>query len=395
MPASDPVPITEKDHRLLFISLYVAVFSTTLGIGIVIPLLPRFAETLGASGFGIGMIFSSFALSRALAMPFFGRYSDACGRRQFIITGLLLFAVFSLLYVPAGSVLELSGIRFLQGIASAMVFPIAMAYIGDIAPPGMEGRYLGTFTSSIFLGMGLGPFLGGIVTDIAGMDMAFISMAALTGVALLTCFFFLPGYQGSRKEQTSILHLLIHPGLRIPLLYQLMNAFANGTFMVFLPVIAAHVGNLSAGETGLVISVSVLSTAFLQRVCGRLADRFDKYLLIAAGCITVAIALALVPGFEGLWSYLFFALLMGIGGGISVPAMYALVTITGRDVGQGAAMGTINMVMSMGMIISPVVCGLFMDQIGISSVFYLSAVIVLVVTPVFLSKASFFPSTSR
>jgi len=175
----------------------------------------------------------------------------------------------------------------------------------------------------------------------------------------------------------------------------MMNAFANGTFMVFLPVIAAHVGNLSAGETGLVISVSVLSTALLQRVCTRLADRFDKYLLIATGCLTVAVALALVPGFEGLWSYLFFALLMGIGGGISVPAMYALVTIAGRDVGQGAAMGTINMVMSMGMIISPVVCGLFMDQTGISSVFYLSAVIVLVVTPVFLSKASFFPSQRR
>lgn len=395
MPASDPVLITETDRRLLFISLYVAVFSTMLGIGIVIPLLPRFAETLGASGFGIGMIFSSFALSRAFAMPFFGRYSDICGRRQFIIIGLLLYAIFSLLYVPAGSVLELSGIRFLQGIASAMVFPIAMAYIGDIAPPGMEGRYLGTFTSSLFLGMGLGPFLGGIVTDIAGMDTAFICMGALTGVALLTCIFFLPGYQGSRKEQSSILHLLIHPGLRIPLLYQMMNAFANGTFMVFLPVIAAHVGNLSTGETGLVISVSVLSTALLQRVCGRLADRFDKYLLIATGCLTVAVALALVPGFEGLWSYLFFALLMGIGGGISVPAMYALVTIAGRDVGQGAAMGTINMVMSMGMIISPVVCGLFMDQTGISSVFYLSAVIVLVVTPVFLSKASFFPSQRR
>ncbi|WP_373839779.1 MFS transporter [Methanospirillum sp.] len=393
--SNDPAMMTEKDNRLLFTSLYVAVFSTMLGIGIVVPLLPKFAETLGASGFGIGMIFSSFALSRAITMPFFGRYSDVFGRRRFIITGLFLYAIFSLLYIPAGSVLELSVIRFLQGVASAMVFPIAMAYIGDIAPPGMEGRYLGTFTSSLHLGMGFGPFIGGFVTDIADMEMAFICMAALTGVALITSFLFLPDYRGKQIVQTSLFHLLIHPGLRMPILYQMMNAFANGTFMVFLPVIAAHVGNLSPGETGLVISLSVLSTAFLQKVCGGLADRFNKYLLIATGCITVAIALALVPGFEGLSSYLIFALLMGIGGGISLPAMYALVAITGREVGQGAAMGTINMVMSLGMIISPMVCGLFMDQIGISSVFFVSATIVLITTPVFLSKVPLFTSRNR
>lgn len=389
MQISDPVLTERRDHRLLFTSLYVAVFTTMLGIGIVIPLLPRFAETLGASGFGIGMIFSSFAVSRAIAMPFFGRFSDTQGRRQIIIIGLFVYALFSLLYVPANSVLELSGIRFLQGVASAMVFPVAMAYIGDIAPAGMEGRYLGTFTSSLFLGMGFGPFLGGIVTDLAGMDMAFICMAGLTGVALITCLVFLPDYRGTRKEQTPIMNLVTHPGLRIPLLYQLMNAFANGTFMVFLPVIAAHIGNLSVGETGMVISVSVLSTALLQRVCGRLADRFDKYVLITVGCIIVALALALVPGFEGLWNYMLFALIMGIGGGISVPAMYALVTITGRDVGQGAAMGTVNMVMSIGMIISPLLCGMIMDNAGITAVFYLSAVIVLISTPVYLSKTRF------
>ncbi|HOL40890.1 MFS transporter [Methanospirillum sp.] len=394
MHPCNTVQITDADRRFLFISLYVAVFSTMLGIGIVIPLLPRFAETLGASGFGIGIIFSSFAVSRALAMPFFGRYSDVCGRRQIMTTGLFLYTVFSLLYIPAGSVLALSGVRFLQGIASAMVFPIAMAYIGDIAPPGMEGRYLGTFTSSLFLGMGLGPFLGGIITDLAGMDMAFVCMALLTGLALLTCLLYLPWYPGRRREQTPVFHLLIHPGLRIPILYQLMNAFANGTFMVFLPVIAAHIGNLSVGETGLVISVSVLSSAFLQKICGSLADRFDKYLLIAGGSMILAIALILVPGFHGLWAYLLFALLMGIGGGISVPAMYALVTITGREVGQGAAMGTINMFMSIGMILSPLVCGVCMDQMGISSAFSISAIIVLLATPVFISKSSLFLHSS-
>ena len=390
MDTSDPFLNEKRDRRLIFTSLYASVFSTMLGIGIVIPLLPRFAETLGASGLGIGMIFSSFAVSRAIAMPFFGKFSDLKGRRTIIIMGLFLYMIFSLFYIPAASVWELSAIRFFQGIASAMVFPIAMAYIGDIAPRGKEGTCLGSFTSSLFLGMGFGPFLGGILTDYAGMDTAFIVMAALTGVALITCIIFLPDHPGHGKKQESMVRLLLHKGLRIPLLYQMMNAFANGTFMVFLPVIAAHIGNLTPGETGFVISLSILSTAVLQRVCGSLADRFDKYLLIATGCLIVASALALVPGFQGLYAYMLFALLMGIGGGISVPAMYALVTITGRDIGHGAAMGTVNMVMSGGMILSPLICGMFMDVMGIGSVFLLSAAIVLVSTPVYLSRISYF-----
>lgn len=373
---------TLKDYPAVFTSLYAAVFSTMLGIGIVIPLLPRYAEMLGATGFGIGLIFSSFALSRAIAMPYFGRLSDTRGRRGIIITGLLFYSVFSLLYLPADSVLELSAIRFLQGISSAMVFPIAMAYIGDTAPKGAEGKYLGTFTSSMFLGMGIGPLLGGVLTDLAGMDSAFIGMGVLGLIALVTCFIFLPEQRGTVKSSTPIMHLIHHPGLRVPIIYQLVNAFANGTFMVFIPVIAAHVGDLTAGETGMVISISVLSTAVLQRSCGRLADRYNKYSLIAIGCLFIAVALFLVPDFHGIWAYTIFALLMGTGGGIAVPAMYALVTITGREVGQGAAMSVINTVMSFGMILSPLICGTIMDRSGIVTVFYLSAVIVLLAAPV-------------
>lgn len=369
---------------MIFTSLYAAIFSTMLGIGIVVPLLPRYAQMLGASGLGIGMIFSSFALSRAISMPIFGRFSDTKGRRKIIITGLFTYLVFSLFYVPADSVFELSIIRFLQGVSSAMVFPVAIAYIGDIAPHGKEGTCLGSFTSSIFLGMGFGPLLGGILTDYAGMNIAFIVMAGMAGVALITCILFLPDYPGTVKKPKPFFSLIIHPGMRIPFLYQLMNAFANGTFMVFIPIIAAHIGNLTPGETGLVISVSVLSTAILQRTCGSLADRFNKYLLITIGCVIVAIALAMIPSFEGLYAYILFALIMGTGGGISIPAMYALVTIAGRELGQGSAMGMINMIMSFGMIISPLICGMIMDLADISIVFYVSAVIVFISTPVYL-----------
>jgi MFS family permease len=376
--------ICNRENYRIFSSLYGAVFTTMIGIGIVIPLLPGYAQNLGASGIYIGLIFSSFALSRALFMPVFGRLSDNRGRRALIIAGLCGFVILSVLYIIADSLTILIIIRFLHGIMSAMVFPIALAYIGDISPSGHEGRFMGSFTSSMYLGLGIGPLIGGVVTDMFGIDATFLAMAALSSIALITCFYLLPDRRGQVTRSPPMLSLFFHPDLRGPILYQFINAFANGTFMVFLPVIAAHIGNLSVSETGIIISVSILSTALLQRVLGRMADQFNKFYLIALGTTLVAIALALVPGFHGFYPYLFYALVMGVGGGISVPAMFALVTIKGRETGQGSAMGIVNMVMSMGMILSPLICGWIMDISDITAVFFISAGIVILGAPLFL-----------
>ena len=75
---------------------------------------------------------------------------------------------------------------------------------------------------------------------------------------------------------------------------------------------------------------------------------------------------------------------MGAGGGLSAPAMFALVTITGRETGQGSAMGIVNMTMSLGMILSPLICGWIMDMQDVKTVFSISALIVFIVIPVFL-----------
>jgi len=97
--------------RTLFI-LYLTGFTTMLGIGIITPVLPIYAQMIGATGFWIGAIFSVFALSRTIFMPFVGRLSDAGGRRKFILLGLAGYAFFSALYVPADNVLILTIVRF-------------------------------------------------------------------------------------------------------------------------------------------------------------------------------------------------------------------------------------------------------------------------------------------
>ncbi len=148
-------------EKRIFRILFVAVFATMLGVGIIEPLMGIYSESLGANGFFVGLIFAAFAISRAIFTPIIGKLSDHRGRRNFIIAGLLAYTILSFLYVLGKDIHTLIIIRLLHGFASAMVVPVAMAYIGDISPSNQEGKYLGTFITSLFLGMAAGPLLGG------------------------------------------------------------------------------------------------------------------------------------------------------------------------------------------------------------------------------------------
>jgi len=366
----------------VFNVLFISVFSAMLGLGIVVPLLPFYAESLGATGIWIGAIFSGFSLSRAVFMPIIGNLSDLRGRKIFILSGLLAYSLLSFLYISANSVYALTAVRVVHGVAFAMVIPIAMAYIADLSPEGGEGKHMGTFTISMFLGMGFGPLLGGIIKDTYGMEAVFISMAIFSIIAFIICLIFLPEAKG-KHVGSSLREALKSKIMRAVLFFRAMNAFAYGTFMVFLPVVGLKLANLRPTEVGILISLSIFTTAFLQRKFGKIADIRRKSLLIVFGSIVVAFSLFMIPLFNSFTYLLTAALLIGIGGGISLPSAMAIVTIAGREVGQGSAMGAFNTAMSIGMITAPMISGGIMDLLGEFYVFPFSGVIILLSIPVF------------
>lgn len=358
-----------------FSTLFISVFVTMLGLGIVIPLLPYYAESLGAGGIWIGAIFAGFSLSRAVVMPCIGRMSDLHGRRRFILSGLVLFSALSFVYVIADTVFALVAVRILHGIASAMVLPLAMAYIADLAPPGEEGIRIGTFTISMYLGMGLGPFIGGVLMQVFGIDAVFVVMGILSLLALVICAKSLPESGVRQVAARKKARFFSHPVLNVALVFQFMNAFATGTIFVFLPVIAVVSQNLSPGEIGFVVSANILTTALLQRFFGRLADRYPREILISAGMGTVAAGMVLIPYSPGFFGILALSLLVGVGSGVSIPAALAIATVAGRDIGQGTAMGALNMAMGAGMVVAPLVMGAVMDISGVTPVFLISGAI--------------------
>ena len=126
-----------------------ALFAATCGVSIIVPLLPLYAEQLGASALWLGVIFSAFSLARFIGMPVAGYVSGRLGRKRPIAVGLLLYSLISLGFVTAGSSLTLTFLRLGQGLCAAMIVPIAQAYIGDISHEKSEGRMMGVFLGHV------------------------------------------------------------------------------------------------------------------------------------------------------------------------------------------------------------------------------------------------------
>ena len=172
----DRIPRFLSDNKP-FIVVWLALFISIVGIGMVSPLLPVFAEDMGASGIWLGLAFSGFAITQIPLMPLVGRFSDRTGKKFFLWSGLLIFAAAALGYVWSPSYHELVLFRVFSGIGVAMVIPTAFAYVGELAPLGYEARYMALFNMALIAGYGTGPVLGGVVYDGYGMDAAFASMA--------------------------------------------------------------------------------------------------------------------------------------------------------------------------------------------------------------------------
>ena len=370
----------EGSHmKRVFPILAISTFSAMIGAGIIAPLLPDYARDLGASVLWLGIIFAGFSISRALVMPIVGRISDRKGRRKFICAGLLFYALISLGYIEAGSVAQLILVRTLHGFASAMIIPIAQAYVGDLAPKGEEGTWMGYFTATFFTGFGFGPLLGGVLTDLFdGPEAAFYAMGGLSLLAFLLAFFFLPEVRPDEKAKregpgASILHMRESGIMKGLVGYRLVYAMGRSAFVAFIPLFGSDQLALSAGKIGLLISLHILLMSTSQPIGGRIADAFDRKGLVILGSLVSLSFLALIPIMHSFWQLLALSAFGALGGTLALPAASALTVEEGRRYGMGSAMGAFNMAMSLGMAVGPIIGGLIADLTDIDSVFYFGA----------------------
>lgn len=364
--------------------LSVALFATMLGNGVVIPFIPIYAQEFGASGVAVGILFGAHSASRTFLLPLIGRASDRHGRKAFLLWGLFGYALSSVAYLLAGSLLTLIVIMALQGVATAMVQPVSMAYVGDLTPKGKEGAYAGYVNTAFLGGVAGGPILGGVIKDLFNMQASFILLGVLSLLSLLLLLFFLPEVQKhhvAEKKEIASWHTVLsaRPILGVAL-FRVVYALSSTLIWVFVPLLSASLLPLTTSQVGALISLNVLISTVLQSPCGRLSDRMNKAVLIGIGSLISAVSLAGFPLTSTFWHLLVLNALVGAGFGLAYPAHMALAMEHTPGSSMGTVMSTLLTVHSFGMTIAPPVFGIVVDYYNLSSMFYSAGLLCVVCT---------------
>ncbi len=373
--SSTGLQLIPSSQKKVFSTLFFITFVMVAGVGIVVPLLPLYATNLGATGLYVSMIFASFSLSRTLLLPLFGRMSDKKGRKPFIMTGLLFYVVVSFALYVSTTVNQLIIIRFFQGVGSAMIFPVAQAYVGEITPQGSEGYSMGLFNLSMFISLSLGPMLGGAIQDIWTMETAFLWMGVLSFLGLLMCAFWLPPvkeeyFQPKDRYQGSWTPILKDWEIWSLCGFRYAYTASIGAIWSFLPLLADQNFSLSATKIGILVSLGVFVSGVLQVPMGLLADRVNRSVMVCAGGMISAGGMGSIFFAGGFGQLLLAVGLFGLGGGIATPALTALSVQNGeRKKAMGAVMSLMTTAHSLGMLTGSLFAGLIMDVFSLDLVF--------------------------
>lgn len=348
--------MSEANRPLLIIFLTILV--NLIGFGIIIPLLPFYAETFGASPLTIGLLFATFSIAQLVASPVLGAWSDKWGRRPVLIFSLIGTVISFVMLAMAQSLLMLFAARMVDGLSGGNI-TTARAYIGDISTDENRAKMFGVLGAAFGLGFIIGPALGGLFAQIS-YTAPIWAAAAITVVAAVLAWLWLPetvhrvdAVSGSPWK--ALRDLSGRPGLRllftIDFLYWGSFAVYQTTFALF----GARRFGFDATHTGyLLASFASLGVIVQLGMVGPIVKRLGEKRALEIGLIFAAVGWG---GSALTYSLpIFIAMLVpgAIGVGLCNPTLNSLVSGAGGKHEQGRVQGAAGGLESLGRTIGPV-----------------------------------------
>ena len=363
--------------------IFLTIFVNLVGFGIIIPLLPFYAETFGASPLVVGLLFAIFSLCQLLAAPALGDLSDRYGRRPVLIFSLLGTVVSFVMLAVAHSVAMLFAARIVDGLSGGNI-STARAYVADVTEPKDRARAYGLIGAAFGLGFILGPAISGVLAPIS-YTAPIWAAAAVTLVATLMACFWLPetvhrARAGVGNPFRYLPELVQRPLVRRVLAIDFVYWFAFATFQTTFALFAARRFQFDAARTGYFfagfgILGAIIQGGFIRPIVARIGDKTTFMLGLTFGAIGL-IAAALAPSVP-LFAVALVPMAFGIGFGH--PTMASLVSRVARVDEQGRVQGAASAVESLGRTMGPVWGNASLQQFGESTP-YVSAAFLLLLT---------------
>lgn len=405
----------EANKMTVLVVATIASFLTPFMASSVNVALPVISGELAANAIMLSWITTSFLLTSAMLAVPFGRIADIYGMKRVFITGIIIFTIATFLASLSPFVEFLIFSRVLQGVGSAMIFVTGLSIISSVFPPHEMGNAIGISVSAVFIGLVMGPVLGGLLTQYLGWRSIFyliaplgvlatalviiklkgrewaeckgekmdITGSILYGISLLLIlagFSAITGYTGKLMLAFGIISLIgfvvwelrvEHPVLEMRLFFKNRKfAFSNlaalisftGTFAVvfLLSLYLQYIKGLDPRGAGLVLATQTICMALVSPLAGRLSDRYESRIIASIGMAVTTgglIIFAFLNDATSIYVILASLVLMGVGSGIfSTPNTHAVMnSVQKRYFGVASAtistMRIIGQTLSMGLVL--------------------------------------------
>src|SRR6478609_3105788 len=323
--------------------IFLTIFVNLVGFGIIVPLLPFYAESFGASPLVIGLLFAVFSLCQLVAAPALGDLSDRYGRRPVLIFSLLGTVVSFVMLALAHSITMLFLARIVDGLSGGNI-STARAYVADVTEPKDRARAYGLIGAAFGLGFIMGPALSGMLAKVSYTAPVWAA-AGITLVATLMAWLWLPetvhrAAAGTGMPFRNLAAMMQRPGLRRMPVIDFVYWFAFAIFQTTFALFVARRFGFGASKTGYFFAAFgvlgvIVQGGFIRPIVHRLGDKptfiaglvFSAIGLVAATYAhsVTLLAIALVP--------------LAFGMGFGHPTVSSLVSRAGRSDEQGRVQG--------------------------------------------------------
>jgi MFS transporter, DHA1 family, multidrug resistance protein len=378
---------TKQDtNRRALALLFLTIFTVMIGFGVIMPILPYYAENMGATATALGLLFATYSIIQFLFSPLWGQISDRIGRKPTLLAGLLGFSLSFFLFGLATELWMLFAARILGGLLSAATLPTVLAYVADTTDTEHRGGGMGIIGAAMGMGVTFGPVIGGFLGEI-DPTLPFFFSAAVGLVVSIVMFFLLPesltpeARRQARAQGRPNTGIKAVPGaLRGPLGFVMVLAFLVSFASANLEATFALFTQASLGfgerEMGIVFGIMGVTMALTQGfLVGPTIRRWGEPRMIQIGLIASAAGFILLLFTVDITTVIAVMVIMGVGNAAMRPAVNSLVSKRTSPSKQGNMMGIVNSYNSLGRIFGPIAGGLLFDTLGYASPYIFGAAI--------------------
>ena len=372
-----------KMHMALGL-MFLTVFIDLIGFGIIIPLMPQYAEQFGATGFTAAWLMASYSLMQFIFAPMWGRLSDKIGRKPVLMISLTASAIGYLIWGFSGSFIMLLISRTVAGFGNANL-AVAQAYITDVTPEEYRAQGMGVIGAAFGLGFVLGPAIAGLACmwGIHPNTLGFIA-AAFSIIDLVFTAIWLPEPKERKNNgRFSIgpdfyFRTLLDKKFSLSLLIMFVSTFAFAMMELTLVLLTnQYYGFSMAQNGGLFAGLGIVMVLIQGGLIRRLSKKYPDAPLISVGTALIAVGLFLAP-ITHIFGVLCVALLLlATGSGINNPSSSSLLSKLSPEEETGGVLGIAQSMSTLGRILGPIAGGLLFDRVGAASPYMLGAAVML------------------